>query len=270
MPFGSKTQAGERQRKDKVVMTYSMNEQAPGAGDLPAAIFRHWIHSREEDTGDIEVYRPEGFAFPPSFGRDGFEMRKNGQFIQDDIGPADGVVQVLGRWTSLGSRRVSVSFEGTDREGYSFEIVTVDDTILQIRREAQQQPGRYRSEPAMDETQMQTFRDLPVPSSFRLLDFERARVITLESFPPQFILRVSGTKPYANMDVELVPLVYVRQPEYWEIEVVGSLRGIGLPALAPYTVSIPLAGILGTRGIEVVGATRRERFDIVTGEPPQV
>jgi hypothetical protein len=250
-------------------MTYTIEKQAAGVGDLPQAIFRHWIHSREEDTGDIEVYRPEGFAFPPSFGRDGFEMRKNGQFIQDDIGPADGVVQVLGRWTSLGSQRVSVSFEGTDREGYSFEIVTVDDTILQIRREAQQQPGRYRSEPAMDETQMQTFRDLPVPSSFRLLDFERARVITLESFPPQFILRVSGTKPYVNMDVELVPLIYVRQPEYWGIEVVGSLRGIGLPALAPYTVSIPLAGILGTRGIEVIGATRRERFDLVPGDPSQ-
>jgi hypothetical protein len=249
-------------------MTYSTNEQAAGAGDLPPAIFRHWIHSREEDTGDIEVYRPEGFAFPPSFGRDGFEMRKDGQFIQDDIGPADGVVQVLGRWTSLGSQRVSVSFEGTEREGYSFEIVSVDDSVLQIRR--QEQPGRYGSEPAMDEAQMQAFRALPTPTSFRLLDFERATIITLRSFPPQFILRVSGTKPYANMDVELVPLVYIRQPEYWGIEVVGSLRGIGLPALAPYTVSIPLAGILGTRGIEVIGATRSEQFDIVTGEPPQI
>jgi hypothetical protein len=197
-------------------------------------------------------------------------MRKDGQFIQDDIGPADGVVQVLGRWTSLGAQRVSVSFEGTEREGYSFEIVTVDDSVLQIRREAQQeQAGRYGSEPAMDEEQMQTFRDLPVPSSFRLLDFEQARVITLRSFPPQFILRVSGTKPYLNMDVELVPLVYIRQPEYWGIEVVGSLRGIGLPALAPYTVSIPLVGILGTRGIEVIGATRSERFDLVPGELSQ-
>jgi hypothetical protein len=251
-------------------MTYSFDEQAAGAGDLPAVIFRHWIHSREEDTGDIEIYRPEGFAFPPSFGRDGFEMRKNGQFIQDDIGPADGVVQVLGRWTSLGSQRVSVSFEGTEREGYSFEIVAVDDSILQIRREAQQeQPGRYGSEPALDEAQLQTFRDLPSATCFRLLDFERATIITLRSNPPQFILRVSGTKPYANMDVELVPLVYIRQPEYWGIEVVGSLRGIGLPALAPYVVSLRLAGIIGTRGIEVVGATRSEQFDIPPGEPSQ-
>ena len=78
------------------------------------------IHSREEDRGDVEVFRPEGFAFPPAFGRDGFEMRKDGQFVQYDIGPADEVVRVLGRWTSPGPQRVSVSFEGTEREGYSF------------------------------------------------------------------------------------------------------------------------------------------------------
>lgn len=247
----------------------AIDEQAAGAGDLPPAIFRRWIHSREEDTGDLEVFRPEGFAFPPAFGRDGFEMRKDGQFIQYDIGPADEVVRVLGRWTSLGSQRVSVSFEGTEREGYSFEIVAVDDTVLRIRREARQaQRVRYESQP-MDDAQLQTFHALPAPTSFRLLDFERAVIITLRTFPPQFILRVSGTKPYANMDVELVPAVYIRQPEYWVIEVVGSLRGIGLPAVAPYAVSIPLAGIIGTRGIEVVGATRSERFDISTGESPQ-
>jgi hypothetical protein len=68
------------------------------------------------------------------------------------------------------------------------------------------------------------------------------------------------------MHVELVPVVFIRQPEYWTIEVVGSLRGIGLPALAPYTVSISLNGIVGTRGIEVTGATRSERFDLFPDE----
>lgn len=250
-------------------MVMTIEQQVAGAGDLPAVIFRRWIHSREEDAGDVEVFRPEGFAFPPAFARDGFEMRKDGQFIQYDIGLADEVVQVLGRWTLLGPRRVSVSFEGTQREGYSFEIVAVDDSVLRIRREARrEQRARYESQP-MDDAQLQTFQALPSPTCFRLLDFERAVVITLRSFPPQFILRVSGTKPYVNMDVELVPVVYIQQPEYWAIEVVGSLRGIGLPALAPYAVSLPLAGIIGTRGIEVVGATRSERFDISTVGSPQ-
>ena len=71
------------------------------------------------------------------------------------------------------------------------------------------------------------------------------------------------------MRVELVPVVYIQQPEYWQIEVVGSLPGLGLPALAPYAVHLPLAGIVGTRGIEVVGATRTERFDVPPQQPTQ-
>ena len=105
--------------------------------------------------------------------------------------------------------------------------------------------------------------ELPAPASSRLIDFDRVEVVTLESFPPQFVLVVSGTKPFLNMDVSLVPLVYVRQPEYWGIEVVGRLPGgIGLPALAPYRVSLALAGSLGTQGIEVIGASRTERIDV--------
>src|SRR5919112_6700832 len=104
----------------------------------------------------------------------------------------------------------------------------------------------------MNARSMEDYEVLPKAGSYRLVDFEWAEIVTLESFPPQFLLRVGGTKPYANMSVDLSPLVHIRQPEYWGIEVVGRLRGgIGLPAVAPYTASIPLAGITGTEGIEV-------------------
>lgn len=95
--------------------------------------------------------------------------------------------------------------------------------------------------------------------------------MTLESFPPQFILQVTGTKPFLNMEVQLEPLVFIQQPESWGIEVVGRLPGgIGLPALAPYDVTIPLSGITGTRGIEVIGASRSKeiRMPSVEPEPP--
>ena len=65
------------------------------------------------------------------------------------------------------------------------------------------------------------------------------------------------------MRVDLLPRVHIQQPEYWGIEVVGCLPGgIGLPALAPYTVSLRLAGVTGTRGVEVIGATRTERIAV--------
>ncbi|WP_049571155.1 hypothetical protein [Nonomuraea sp. SBT364] len=93
------------------------------------------------------------------------------------------------------------------------------------------------------------------------IDFDEARVVP-GSVPGTYVLVVSGSKPYANMAVRLSPLVYIRQPDYWGIEVEGTLPGIGLPALAPYTVSLPLDGVVGTAGVEVIGARRRETLDV--------
>jgi hypothetical protein len=56
---------------------------------VPLALYRHWVHLRQADSGDIEEYRPEGFPFPPAFGRDGFRIYQDGIFIQEDIGPLD-------------------------------------------------------------------------------------------------------------------------------------------------------------------------------------
>jgi hypothetical protein len=121
----------------------------------------------------------------------------------------------------------------------------------------------------MNEQQTRDFRKLPQSEACRLIDFEEAEVVTLEIFPPQHILVVSGTKPYRNLDISLRPLTYIRQPEYWGIEVVGCLPGFGLPALAPYTVSTQLAGFMGTEGIEVIGAARSEKIEL-SDLPPEV
>jgi hypothetical protein len=101
----------------------------------------------------------------------------------------------------------------------------------------------------------------PVSESVRLIDFEHAEVRP-GFLPGTYILVVAGTKPYLNMQVALSPLVYVRQPEYWGIEVIGALPGIGLPALAPYTVSLPLDSIRGSIGIEVIGANQTQFINL--------
>ena len=80
-----------------------------------------------EDGGSVSVYRPEGFPFPPAHGRDGFEMTASGRFILDESGPADGIITVMGRWTLIGQRRVSVSFPGTTRATSTFQVLDVDD-----------------------------------------------------------------------------------------------------------------------------------------------
>ena len=114
----------------------------------------------------------------------------------------------------------------------------------------------------MSAEQDPAFQALPTSQSCRVIDFDSAKVITLPTSPTRHVLVVSGQKPYLNMTVSLTPLVYIRQPEYWGIEVIGYLPELGLPAVAPYVATLELDGTIGTRGIEVIGANRSERIDV--------
>lgn len=65
-------------------------------------------------------------------------------------------------------------------------------------------------------------------------------------------LVVSGSAPYANMEISLVPATYVTRPAYWEISVVGCLpNGAGYHAVRPYEATLDLAGTLGSKGVRV-------------------
>jgi hypothetical protein len=109
--------------------------------------------------------------------------------------------------------------------------------------------------------------DLPPAQTCRLIDFERADVVSLMIYPPPPPrLIVAGRKPWANMTVSLNPLRYARPPEYWGIEVVGCMPPVGQPAIVPYVVELDLAGFVGTRGIEVIGADHTERIELAPAE----
>lgn len=99
----------------------------------------------------------------------------------------------------------------------------------------------------------------------RLIDFDRADVITPMIYPPRPSLTVSGTLPLP-MEVSLVPLTYVSRPQWWGIQVVGSTEAgphASNPITAiPYSVNLDLAGITGTEGVEVIGASKTERLAV--------
>lgn len=46
----------------------------------------------------------------------------------------------------------------------------------------------------MNEEQVRAFHALPTPQSRRVIDFDSAQVVTLESLPPQHVLIVTGQK----------------------------------------------------------------------------
>jgi hypothetical protein len=136
------------------MVTSTATEQGRRMADLPPELFRHWIHSREEDQDGVQSFRTQGFAFPPSFGRDGTELRPDGTFVQDDIRPADGIVQTPGTGPSRGPGQVAVRFDGA-REDYAFTIVSVEPG-LRIRRAAGRQAVREQC-PCADTAQMERF-----------------------------------------------------------------------------------------------------------------
>jgi hypothetical protein len=123
----------------------------------------------------------------------------------------------------------------------------------------------------MSEPAPHPLHELPPAQSGRLMDFETAEVISQMIYPPRPVLIVSGHKPYQSMTVELVPLTYIRQPPFWGIEVVGKASlpagPTPMPAIAiPYTVELNLAGVTGSVGVEVIGATKTERLHVPTVE----
>jgi len=80
------------------------------------------------------------------------------------------------------------------------------------------------------------------------IDFESAKVQP-GIVSGTHILIVSGDKPTSNTEVTLS-------------QVLGSRSDIGVPALTPYQVETELDKLVGTKGVEVFGNTRREEIDI--------
>jgi hypothetical protein len=114
-----------------------------------------------------------------------------------------------------------------------------------------------------------------------MIDFDQAELVRLKTLtlpgePPPYEIRVSGTKPHVNVDVNLVPASSTEVPEpalerggnYLRLLVEDTLLGPAQPDTSPYVVSAPLSrfasnqDIEALEGVEIVGATRSERLAI--------
>ncbi len=109
---------------------------------------------------------------------------------------------------------------------------------------------------------MPEFQALPPAESCRRVSFEKVNVVP-GIVTGSYVLIVEGKKPCLNMEVRLIPVIYVTQPEYWIIEVVGCVaEGICLTGIGEYNVAFDLGGNIGTEGIEVVGADSSKKIRI--------
>jgi hypothetical protein len=105
---------------------------------LPNEIFKHWIYSNQDKDHrpSVSVFRPSDYNFPPSRGRRGFEIRRNGEFILYEIGSDDRPVKKVGEFKVEGPNKIKIYFEGKQESAFSLGIVSIEDNnnLLRVER----------------------------------------------------------------------------------------------------------------------------------------
>jgi len=85
------------------------------------------------------------------------------------------------------------------------------------------------------------------------IDFTSAQLIQANG---QVLLKVAGSAPYAGMDIQLRPVLYVMQPDFWLMSLLACTPINTKPGgpLAPFSVEINVGGTVGRKGVELSGA----------------
>jgi hypothetical protein len=94
------------------------------------SLARDWIHSHEEDVGEVRIFRPAGYLFPPARGRDAIGLAIGGVSRRRGAGPTDqSGVERIGSWVINGNRLTLQELGATDRS-FLIESVTPEKLVL--------------------------------------------------------------------------------------------------------------------------------------------
>lgn len=102
----------------------------------------------------------------------------------------------------------------------------------------------------------------------QIIDFEKAELRHLP-FQDSLYLWVKGRLPAHGYDARLAPRIYNDgRPEYWAIDVAAFSQtaandGDDTNGDLVFERSVPLTGIVGTKGVAVIGASHSQQIDIV-------
>jgi hypothetical protein len=97
-----------------------------------SAVQREWVHSHEEDSGGEQVFRPASYAFPPSRGRSGLDLRSDGSYGESGPGPTDRPEETgAGTWELDGDVLKLRTADGGTR---TLKIVSAQPDRLVVRR----------------------------------------------------------------------------------------------------------------------------------------
>ena len=102
--------------------------------DLETKILsRRWMHSHEEDSEEGKVFRLSSFAFPPSRGRDGFELRSDHIFVDLAIAPTDGTIEWDGTWEIVDTPCLAIILSQRKGTARFLRVIRADADRLVLR-----------------------------------------------------------------------------------------------------------------------------------------
>jgi len=99
------------------------------------SLCRHWVHSFEEDTGEIRVYRPESYKFPLARGRVSMELKNDGALTGFQIGRNDVPAPEIGSWQVQDGRLLINYPNQNETQGFVIKEASDDKLVLEINRE---------------------------------------------------------------------------------------------------------------------------------------
>ncbi len=123
----------------------------------------------------------------------------------------------------------------------------------------------------IDEEMKTGFPQVPGKSArVNAVAFDHAELRAAPTFGQGMYLVVSGPAPENGAHVRLLPSLGGDQPDYRQIEIVSEERAANddlpqgqLPAR--YEKSMPLSGLSGPKGIELIGLNGRKKFSLADG-----
>ena len=92
-----------------------------------------WLHANEEDNGDVKIYRPNTYHFPPSRGRTGFSLEADGVFHLYAIAPTDGLEEHTGKWKMARKDLLQITFADKEAENFQLELISVTEDLLKVK-----------------------------------------------------------------------------------------------------------------------------------------
>jgi hypothetical protein len=96
-----------------------------------AVLQKHWRHAHEEDSDAEMIFRPASYAFGPSRGRAGFDLRPDGSYAESAPGPADAPNETEGTWELRGDELKLRAGDGSTRV---LQIASAEPDRLVIKK----------------------------------------------------------------------------------------------------------------------------------------